>query len=67
MIGGYIRIDFIGRYQTQPQDELYYTVMENISAKGLPIGLVTSPLLSNSLLNFALTQESFIDDLKKHV
>eukprot|EP01117_Protostelium_nocturnum_P009127 TRINITY_DN3269_c0_g1_i1.p1 TRINITY_DN3269_c0_g1~~TRINITY_DN3269_c0_g1_i1.p1 ORF type:complete len:667 (-),score=142.87 TRINITY_DN3269_c0_g1_i1:62-1891(-) len=66
-VGGFIRIDLFGRYQTQMQDDLYYTVLELVSAQGILIGELDSqsevPL---SMVRFAVKQDedSFIKCVK---
>ncbi|KAJ3270245.1 hypothetical protein HK104_004963, partial [Borealophlyctis nickersoniae] len=52
VVGGFLRLDLRGRYQRQPGDNLFYTVLESVKCFGLPIGAflnkphVTAPLLS---------------------
>jgi len=67
-IGGYIRLDLYGRYQTQPSDELYYTVLESVSASGIPIGAVPNKLslLANSMMNFSLSKPCFLSNLEQN-
>ncbi|KND00220.1 uncharacterized protein SPPG_04555 [Spizellomyces punctatus DAOM BR117] len=40
VVGGYVRLHLHGRYQTQPGDNLYYTVLQSVRCFGIPIGLV---------------------------
>ncbi|KAJ3407117.1 hypothetical protein HDV05_005613, partial [Chytridiales sp. JEL 0842] len=35
VIGKFVRINFFGRQQTQPTDNLYYTVMQSVKVRGL--------------------------------
>jgi len=54
VIGGYVRVDLIGRTQTQPGDNLYYTVLKNFAVDGVPIGLLGNKknLLALSMIDF---------------
>ncbi|KAJ1535635.1 hypothetical protein HK096_002199, partial [Nowakowskiella sp. JEL0078] len=36
--GRYLRLDLYGRYQTQPIDQKYYTVIQSVKCHGLPVG-----------------------------
>ncbi|KAF2068828.1 hypothetical protein CYY_009850 [Polysphondylium violaceum] len=54
VIGGYVRVDLIGRTQTQPGDGLYYTVLKNFAVDGIPIGLLGTKknLLALSMIDY---------------
>ena len=55
MFGGYLRIDLIGKRQTQEGDNLYYSVIRYVSCFGLPISaLEKRNILKRTLLKFAL-------------
>jgi hypothetical protein len=46
LVAGFVRVNFFGRHETQPADNLYYTVMQQVKVKGLPFGMVSyNPLL----------------------
>jgi hypothetical protein len=65
VIGGFMRIDLYGRQSTQPEDDLYYTVLQTVKAVGLPIGSISDELLSSSMIIFALSHKSFLESLKQ--
>jgi len=48
-----------GRYQTQPNDDLYYTVLERMNVVGILVGALRNEFIKNSALNFASTRPSF--------
>lgn len=37
-MGGYIRLDLIGKITRQPGDELFYSVLKTVYVKGIPVG-----------------------------
>ncbi|KAJ3092258.1 hypothetical protein HK102_009228 [Quaeritorhiza haematococci] len=52
--GGYVRLDLYGRYQTQPGDNLWYTVLQSVKVNGIALGAAyEKPELSSSLIRFA--------------
>ncbi|TPX34808.1 hypothetical protein SmJEL517_g02649 [Synchytrium microbalum] len=52
--GGYIRLEMRGRYETQPSDDLYYTVLQQVEAVGYPIGaLQGQPNIQAALFKLA--------------
>lgn len=57
--GGFLRIDLYGRVQTQPDDDLYYTVLQRVVALGLPIAGLDKPVLSEALVRFAVSRSCF--------
>eukprot|EP00124_Ichthyophonus_hoferi_P002188 Ihof_evm11s139 gene=Ihof_evmTU11s139 len=50
VVGGYVRIDLYGKYQTQPQDSLYYTVLDMVRCFGIPLGALGCATLARSIL-----------------
>ncbi|KAI8920322.1 hypothetical protein DFJ77DRAFT_452188 [Powellomyces hirtus] len=54
VVGGYLHLKMVGRYQTQPGDNLWYTVLQTVHCVGKPCGLIAlSHLnLTQSLLGF---------------
>jgi len=67
-IGGYLRLDLIGRRERQPSDNLYYTVLRYVAVIGVPLEeLSEKPLLSSSLLNFALASKYFTSSPTKWI
>jgi len=55
VFGGFIRLDLIGRYQTQPIDNLFYTVLRYVSVNGIPLGAITEKkTVCQTLTEFAL-------------
>eukprot|EP00743_Colponemidia_sp_Colp-15_P005557 GILK01005978.1.p1 GENE.GILK01005978.1~~GILK01005978.1.p1 ORF type:complete len:555 (+),score=48.50 GILK01005978.1:36-1667(+) len=52
--GGFLKIEFFGRTQTQPGDDLYYTVVRAVRCLGYPIATIRSPLLASSMLQLAI-------------
>ncbi|KAL6049584.1 Mitochondrial ribosomal protein L4 [Balamuthia mandrillaris] len=64
VFGAYVRIDLYGRVQTQPDDDLFYTVLQEVKASGIPFGLLhEKQILCKSLIRFAIAQESFLSNL----
>jgi hypothetical protein len=62
--GGFIRLDLLGRQQTQPGDDLWYTVLRYVRVGGVPSGaLMDKVYLTNSLLRFAFDNEYFVKNL----
>ncbi|KAI8591909.1 hypothetical protein BDZ88DRAFT_18389 [Geranomyces variabilis] len=52
--GGYLHLCLLERYQTQPGDELYYTVLRRVQCFGVPLGFVAirQPNVATCLLRF---------------
>ena len=57
VFGGYVLLELLGRQQTQPGDEQFYTVLERVKVHGVPLGAFVStlPILSEYLLNVCFT------------
>ncbi|TPX31756.1 hypothetical protein SeLEV6574_g08511 [Synchytrium endobioticum] len=52
--GGYLRLEMRGRYERQPNDDLYYTVLQHVDAFGYPLGaLADYPHIQSALLQTA--------------
>ncbi len=50
-----MRIELFGKCQTQPADDKYYTVLEQVSVSGFPLGYLTQDsYLSNAMYAFSL-------------
>lgn len=65
VVGGYVRLDLMGRYQTQPQDDLYYTVLQEVRIKGSPVGALKKyPYVARGMLRFALSQDVFFSSFE---
>ncbi|EGC39864.1 hypothetical protein DICPUDRAFT_147287 [Dictyostelium purpureum] len=53
VLGGYIRVELVGKYQTQFNDKLFYHAINQICVEGVSIGsLDYKPSLSLSMLQF---------------
>eukprot|EP00026_Physarum_polycephalum_P004882 Phypoly_transcript_04906.p1 GENE.Phypoly_transcript_04906~~Phypoly_transcript_04906.p1 ORF type:complete len:624 (+),score=102.78 Phypoly_transcript_04906:62-1873(+) len=62
--GGFVRLDLIGRQQTQPGDDLWYTVLRYVRVGGVPSGaLMDKVYLTNALLRFAFENPSFAKNI----
>ncbi|KAJ3174692.1 hypothetical protein HDU87_006941 [Geranomyces variabilis] len=53
-VGGYLHLRLLERYQTQPGDELYYTVLRRVQCFGVPLGFVATrqPNVAATLMRF---------------
>lgn len=38
VVGGFLRVDLLGRQQTQPEDDRWYTVLRHVKCLGTPVG-----------------------------
>lgn len=61
--GGYLRIDLLGKITIQEADDLYYIAIRRVKASGLPIGALDKPIVSSSIIRFAISCSSFVKDL----
>ncbi|KAJ3146837.1 hypothetical protein HDU86_008395 [Geranomyces michiganensis] len=64
--GSFLHLRLIGRYQTQPGDEMFYTVLGRVQCFGLPLGFVTTrqPTVATSLMRFCdAVQDSASNDI----
>lgn len=66
MIGGYLFIRLIGKVTTQQADELYYIAIRNITAWGMPIGLIKSKIIQKSILQYCCySHDNLINEIKE--
>eukprot|EP01116_Phalansterium_solitarium_P001109 TRINITY_DN10891_c0_g1_i2.p1 TRINITY_DN10891_c0_g1~~TRINITY_DN10891_c0_g1_i2.p1 ORF type:complete len:589 (-),score=265.30 TRINITY_DN10891_c0_g1_i2:226-1992(-) len=59
VVGGFVRIDLLGRTQTQPADELFYTCVECTLGRGVPAGALGNSVLRDAVVAFAVERAEF--------
>lgn len=65
VVGGFIRLDFFGKYQTQSVDNLWYVALEKVQAFGAPLGVIENDFIARSTINYAFTCSIFQQEIKK--
>eukprot|EP01119_Soliformovum_irregulare_P018533 TRINITY_DN5705_c0_g1_i1.p1 TRINITY_DN5705_c0_g1~~TRINITY_DN5705_c0_g1_i1.p1 ORF type:complete len:620 (+),score=164.13 TRINITY_DN5705_c0_g1_i1:51-1862(+) len=60
VVGTHVKVTLVGRCQTQPQDDLYYTVLTRVEVHGRPWGAIEPDIISGSMLYFAMSQKEFL-------
>ncbi|KNC82887.1 hypothetical protein SARC_04830 [Sphaeroforma arctica JP610] len=53
VVGSHIKIELLGRRSIQPADGLYYIVLKQVKAYGIPLGVLDMPVLAELLLKEA--------------
>jgi hypothetical protein len=56
VIGNFVRLNLLGKYQTQPGNDLFYTVLQQVKIFGIHVGMLESlhkPVLTRTMVSWA--------------